>query len=131
MKIAVPSNDRVTLSPHFGHTGGFLIFQTSDQQVLTTEYRPNTFTHHVMGQEHHHGHESGSHHEHGQHSHSRILNALEDCQVVIAGGMGYRLQEDLIQAGKEIYITHQTDALKAVTLFLGNRLESDKDACCH
>jgi len=98
---------------------------------LTTEYRPTTFTHHVLDQEHHHGHEGGSHHEHSQYSHSRILIAQEDCQVVIAGGMGYCLQEDLIQAGKEIYITHQTDALKAVILFPGNRLESDKDACCH
>ncbi|MBE0648218.1 MAG: iron-molybdenum cofactor biosynthesis protein [Bacteroidales bacterium] len=131
MKIAVPSNDRVTLCPHFGRTEGFLIFQTSNQQVLTTEYRPNTFTHHVMGQEHHHGHEEHSHEHHGNHSHNRILNALEDCEVVIAGGMGYRLQEDLIQAGKEIYITSQTEALKAVTLFLENKLVSDKDSCCH
>jgi predicted Fe-Mo cluster-binding NifX family protein len=123
MKIAVPSNDRKTLCPHFGRTEGFLIFQTSNQQVLTTEYRPNTFTQHVMGQEHHHHQEP--------HSHNRILNALEDCEAVIAGGMGHRLQQDLIQSGKEIYITSQSEALTAVTLFLQNKLASDKDACCH
>ncbi len=140
MKIAIPSNDNFSLAPHFGRTRGFIIFQVSDGKILSTEYRFNTLTHHVPGQQHQCGPQQGQchgeeydHHagQHGHHSHSRILNGLADCEVVIAGGMGYRLQEDFTHAGKEIYITRQKEALNAVTLFLENKLVSDKDACSH
>ncbi len=139
MKIAIPSNDKITLSPHFGRTQGFIIFQISEGKILSTEYRPNSFTHHVTGQQNqygpHPGHGHDGHHDHqglhGHHSHSRILDALVDCDAVIAGGMGTRLQEDLTRAGKKIIITSQTDARQAVELYLKDALVSDKDACCH
>ena len=143
MKIAVPSNDNTTLSQHFGRIAGFIIFEISEGKIVSTKYRFNTFTHHVTGQQnqygpfpgHGHGHdhlqETCHHEHHGHHSHGRILDALRDCEVVIAGGMGYRLQEDLNQAGKKIYITRQADARQAVELFLKDELVSDKDACCH
>lgn len=132
MKIAIPSDDQVTLCPHFGRTRGFLIFSIKNGIVENQEYRANTFTQHVMGQQqpqHHHEHEHQG--ERHQHSHGGILEALKDCEVVIAGGMGYRLQEDLARAEKQVFITRLSDAREAVERFLKDNLESDKDACCH
>jgi len=139
MKIAVPSNDNTTLSQHFGRTKGFIIFQISEGKILSTEYRFNTLTRHVPDQQHQCGPNPGQCHDgdpdhhgkHGHHSHNRILDGLSDCEVVISGGMGYRLLEDLKGAGKNIYITQQENARIAVELFLNNELTNNKDACCH
>lgn len=130
MKIAIPSDEGTYLCQHFGRTLGFSIFEVADGQILNQEYRPNNFTGHALGQhqEHHHGAE---HDDHAQHSHSRILNSLNDCEIVIAGGMGRRLVDDLTAAGKKIYITSQPETRKAVELFLNDELNSDKEACSH
>jgi len=125
MKIAIPSDDKVTLSQHFGRTQGFMIYHTENNQITGEEYRLNNFTGHALG--HHHDHEHQSDHMH--HSHGRILGALQDCEVVIAGGMGPRLYEDLTGSGKEVYISRQSEVRKAVELFLANELRSDKEAC--
>ena len=132
MKIAVPSDEGTYLSQHFGRTLGFSIFEINDGAITGLEYRPNTFTGHAMGQ--HAEHQPGQgdhegHNDHQQHSHSRIMNALYDCEVDIAGGMGRRLFDDLTENGKRIYITTQVEARKAVELFLADGLSSDKPEC--
>ncbi len=131
MKIAIPSDEGTYLSQHFGRTLGFTIYEVDDKQIINQEYRPNTFTGHGLGQHQGHQHHGPEHEEHAQHSHQRILDALHDCEVVIAGGMGRRLIDDLTDAGKRIYITTQIETRKAVEMFLADTLISDKEACCH
>lgn len=127
MKIAIPSDEGTYLSQHFGRTLGFQIFTITDGGISAQEYRQNTFTGHATGQHTEHQH----HGEHAMHSHNGILNALFDCEVVIAGGMGRRLFDDLTDAGKRIYITTQLETRRAVELFLADELKSDKGACNH
>ncbi|HNY03858.1 MAG TPA: NifB/NifX family molybdenum-iron cluster-binding protein [Bacteroidales bacterium] len=128
MKIAIPSDDGIHLSQHFGRTRGFVVVDTENGSITGQEYRTNTFTGHALGMhsDHPHGQEG-----HGHHSHQGILEALGDCAVVIAGGMGYRLLEDLTQAGKKIFNTTQPEVIKAVQLFLAGNLISDKESCDH
>lgn len=131
MKIAIPSDEGIYLCQHFGRTLGFAIFEVADGQIINKEYRPNTFTGHALGQHNENQHHDAEHNEHAQHSHHRILNALNDCEVVIAGGMGRRLVDDLTDAGKQIFITTELETRKAVEKFLGDNLRSDKEACSH
>ena len=131
MKIAIPSKEGNYLSQHFGRTLGFTIIEVEDGQIINQEYRPNTFTGHALGQHQEHQHHGGEHDEHAQNSHSRILIALNDCEVVIAGGMGHRLLDDLTNDGKRIYITTQLETRKAVELFLADELKNNKEACRH
>ena len=131
MKIAIPSDEGTYLSQHFGKTLGFTIFEVDNGHILKQEYRPNTFTGHALGQHQEHQHHGPEHEEHAQHSHNRILNALHDCEVVIAGGMGRRLVDDLTEAGKRIIITTQIETSKAVEMFLADELKSDKESCSH
>jgi len=131
MKIAIPSDEGTYLSQHFGRTLGFTIFEVTNGKIVNQEYRPNNFTGHVLGQHQEHQHHAEEHEEHAQHSHNRIVNALNDCEVVIAGGMGRRLLDDLTNAGKRIYNTTQMETRKAVELFLTDELVSDKEACSH
>lgn len=130
MKIAVPSNDGLLLSAHFGRSKGFIVFETNKQDIINEEYRPNSVTGHALGL--HHEHEHGHDHNHGEHSHSHtgILGVLADCEIVIAGGMGQRLYNDLQAANKKVYVTREENAREAVKLMLQDQLDSNPDICC-
>jgi len=131
MKIAIPSDEGTFLSQHFGRTLGFAVFEVDQNKIVSQEYRKNDFTGHALGHHDQHQHQGSEHQDHAQHSHHRILKALEDCEVVIAGGMGRRLLDDLTGAGKKIYITTEPEVSKVIELFLEDALHSDKGACGH
>lgn len=121
MKIAIPSNDQITVSKHFGRTSGFMIFEIEDDRIVSREYKSNNFT----------GHAKGLHHEkEHNHSHVGIFNALEGCETVIAGGMGRRLYVDFEQKGMRVFVTSESDIEKALELFIKNDLDNNTDKCC-
>lgn len=131
MKIAIPSNDGTYLSQHFGRSSGFAIYEIQENRVINQEYRVNDFTGHVLGHHQQHQHQGENHDDHSGHSHNGILHALRDCEIVIAGGMGRRLLDDLTGAGKKIYITSEPEISKVVERFIEDTLQSDKGACSH
>ena len=45
MKIAVPTNDGLSIAEHFGRSAGFLIFQTENGQITSREMKENTAQH--------------------------------------------------------------------------------------
>ncbi len=124
MKIAIPSNDQVTISNHFGRAAGFMIFETENDSILRKEYKQNTFTKHTHG--HHHKDNPGA----GHHSHTGIFNALGDCQIVIAGGMGQRLYNDFEKREIQVFVTTEKKIDKALELFINNKLDNNSDQCC-
>jgi predicted Fe-Mo cluster-binding NifX family protein len=126
MKIAIPSADGKTIFPHFGRTQGFAILGIEDNTIKTRDLVQNNFTGHARGHHHSHSHEEG----HQAHSHSGILAALNECPVVIANGMGRRLYDDLMSAGKEVFITRETDIDKAVEAYFAGNLDHDPDRSC-
>lgn len=125
MKIAIPSENGKLISTHFGRTRGFVIAEIENSQLVEQEYVENTFTGHAQGL--HNDHQS---HNHAHHSHLGILSALNDCNVVIAGGMGRRLYDDLLQQGKDIYVTRETDVQRAIDLFIKDQLDNNSESCC-
>jgi predicted Fe-Mo cluster-binding NifX family protein len=114
MKIAVASNDGNTILSHFGRARGFVIVEVEDGKLKNKRYVPNTFTGHAMGL--HHG---GEHH-----GHENIIAALSDCEVIISHGMGKRLYDDLTRAGKQVYVTDETQVDKAIELYLNGKLKN-------
>ena len=80
MKIAVPSNDGIDISAHFGRCRQFLVFEAQNGQERLVETRTNAGCHE---------HGSGSSDEAAQpHSHSGFVEALRDCETVLCGGIG-------------------------------------------
>jgi len=121
MKVAIASDDGKTISAHFGRTRGFIIYEIEDNTVKTRNYHINDFTGHVRGL-------SGA--DHSVDRHGPILSALGDCKAVISHGMGQRIYYDLKQAGIEAFIVNETDADKALELYLHNALEDNPDQGC-
>lgn len=127
MRIALPTNDGVSVSPHFGRSAGFLVFDIEDGQTRKRETIKNPSCH---------SHEEGSC-DHGSdgsessHSHAGILSALAGCNVVICAGMGWRAAEALKSAGiAEVVVTMPGPAEGAVAAFLAGKLTASDQGFC-
>ena len=118
MTFAIASDDGTHVAQHFGRTRGFVIVDV-DGDSEQRRYIENRFTQHQHGGAQHGGGEHG-HHGHGGahgHSHASILQALEGCSMVVAGGMGMRLRNDLDAAGVTACVTDHLlvdDVIRAV-----------------
>jgi len=121
MKIAIASDDRKTISAHFGRTRGFVIFEIEGKEIKKQEYRDNTFTSHARGLE-------GA--NHAINRHGPIIEALKDCQVIISHGMGRRIYDDLKNAGIEVFVTDEIDVKSALNLFIAGQLMDRPELGC-
>jgi predicted Fe-Mo cluster-binding NifX family protein len=118
MKIAVASSDGNQISPHFGRSSHFLVFEVEDGKIIGKEVRANTFTAHARGECAGEGA-----HEHGEHSHASIVEALRDCNAVLCYGMAWRASEALSQGGVRPYVLGKRCAPEeAVALFVEGKL---------
>ena len=123
MKIAIASDEGITISSHFGQTRGFVVFDIEGQEVKNREYRLNTFTGHARGLE-------GA--DHGIDRHGPIISALSDCKAVISHGMGRRIYDDLKGAGIEALVTDETEVQKAIDLYInGALIDRPERGCSH
>jgi predicted Fe-Mo cluster-binding NifX family protein len=117
-KIAIPSDDRQTIAPHFGRTAGFLVFDY-DGSVFTSAYRAlsDQPAEGCCGSE-------------GVSRHERIVAAIRDCDVVIAGGMGGGMMSALYEAGIEVAISTVEDARKAAEMLVADILPAASGSGC-
>jgi len=130
VRIAVASDDGVSIAGHFGRCAGFLIFDAEEENVKKVDYRVNSFGHHQQGQqEHEHGHEHN--HAEGQHSHDGFASALADCKVVICRGMGRRAVVDLSSKGiQPAIVSEDISAQRAAELCAQGNLKASSDSSC-
>lgn len=129
IKIAIPTDNRTAIAAHFGRTKEFKVIGIEDRNIVDEEYRINDFTGHTR-QNHEHEHHHHNHHGHEHHSHTGILNALYDCEVIIAHGMGRRAYDDLMSAGKKIFVTRQHLIDKAIAEYMEGTLDNNEAGCC-
>lgn len=88
-KIAFVSDDGVVLNRHFGQARNYFVVTLEEGQVVGQEMRIKAG---------HGNHDHDHDHDHGHnHDHAPMLAAITDCQVLIAGGMGFPVR-DAVQA---------------------------------
>ncbi|MDD5088057.1 MAG: NifB/NifX family molybdenum-iron cluster-binding protein [bacterium] len=137
MRIAIPTDDNTHIAGHTGRAGAVAIFKIQNGAVTQLEIRENTFTgHHQHGHEHGHGgHDDCDHGQHGHgggQSHGALIEALRDCQVMIARGMGPRLVNDLESCGIQVVFTAETELQRAAEKFAQGQLPNQPDqSTCH
>jgi predicted Fe-Mo cluster-binding NifX family protein len=127
MRIAVATDDGVSISQHFGRSAGFIIFEVEGTQVSNLEMRANRHTPHAQGLcQGQHPHQQGHNHSHGG-----IVGLLRDCQAVLCGGMGAGAAQALRQQGiKPIVLACPISAEDAVSLYLSGRMETAPSNFC-
>ncbi|MEN8234379.1 MAG: NifB/NifX family molybdenum-iron cluster-binding protein [Actinomycetota bacterium] len=93
MRLALATRDGKNVTQHFGRMKTYVVVDIEDGAETARELRD-------VGGVPGHGHDNGHHRRH-----AHILDAVQDCDVVIAGGMGFPIQEHAADAGMDVILT--------------------------
>ena len=130
MKIAAVTDDNETISQHFGRANKYSVVTIEDGKIITRELRKKAG--------HREFHQQGLHGEHkhwddprgrgfGKHSaekHQQMFATIQDCQVLLARGMGMGAYNGLQQLGIQPIITDIPEIEKAVQAVLDGSIEN-------
>jgi len=129
MKIAAISDDGVAISQHFGRALLYVVITVEEGKVTSKETRDkaghHTFAAHPppdLAPGERHGYEAGS-----QVRHANMAEAISDCQIVLAGGMGWGAYESLKSYNIEPIATDVKNIDEAVQLYLDGKLENQME----
>ncbi len=112
MKIAIPSDDRKTITGHFGRVAGFIVLTVENTDITNREYRENPVN----------GRSAGP-----AERHKGILDTIGDCTVVLSNGMGRPMFAQLQKLNKEVIATDILDVDRAVTDYLQGTLSHNPE----
>ncbi len=123
MKIAAITEDGNTISQHFGRAPFYVVVTVEDGKIINKEKRNKT-GHHTFAAHHadlapgeKHGYDAGS-----EVRHASMAENVSDCQVLIAGGMGWGAYESLKSRNIEPIVTDIKTIDEAVKLYLEGKL---------
>jgi predicted DNA-binding protein (UPF0251 family)/predicted Fe-Mo cluster-binding NifX family protein len=129
MKIAVITDDGNNISQHFGRAQSYIVLNVENGKVSARKTRPKAGHQNFHGQPHQeagqgqrHGYDAGS-----QARHAGMADTIADCQVLLAGGMGWGAYDSLKSRGIETIITDVTGVDEAVRLYLEGKLPNLKE----
>jgi predicted Fe-Mo cluster-binding NifX family protein len=123
MKIAAISEDGTTVSQHFGRAPYYVVLSVEGGKVVGSETRPKAGHHTFAATERplapgeRHGYDA-----HSEGKHATMAESIADCQVLIAGGMGWGAYESLKSRNIEAIVTDVGTIDEAVRLYLEDRL---------
>ncbi len=123
MKIAVITDDELTISKHFGRAPYYLV-ATIEGRTIIERQRRDKLGHAQLGSEPHE-HRSGE--QHGfdpvaQDRHARMAEAIADCNVLICGGMGAGAYQSMQTRGIQPIVTDMESIDEAITAYLEGSL---------
>jgi predicted Fe-Mo cluster-binding NifX family protein len=126
MKIAIVSDNESTISQHFGRAPYYIILTVENGKVVKQEKfergaEGTCACGHSEEEGHHHASHSGPD---SAAKHNRMVDPIADCQVLIAGGMGYGAYDALKSRGLQVFITAEHSIQKAVELFFSGKLDN-------
>ncbi len=119
LKIAVATTDGERLTAHFGETPWYEVFTIENGKIAARERRAKPY-------HDDHDHEPGTHA--GEHHHGiggrNFFEPIQDCQILIAGGMGERAYEWAKNMGLKVYLT-KGKVEEVVQAYLDGTLQHD------
>jgi predicted Fe-Mo cluster-binding NifX family protein len=107
MKIAAVTDDGFMISQHFGKAAYYWVVTIEDGVIVSEEKRDKLGHTHFSGEAHAEAHASEQHgfDPAAQHRHARMIEAIQDCDVLLARGMGAGAYESIRQAGIKPVVT--------------------------
>jgi predicted Fe-Mo cluster-binding NifX family protein len=118
-KIAVATPDGKKIDNHFGMAKYYSIFDVDAIKITPVGLREKP---------HKESHQHDANHEHGQQGHglgTRAIQAIDDCQVLICGGMGQPAFLKAQDAGLEVFLAGG-NVEEAVQAYQKGELKSDQ-----
>jgi predicted Fe-Mo cluster-binding NifX family protein len=127
LKIAVVSENETTISQHFGRAPYYIILTVENGKTVKQEkFERGASGTCACGHSEEEGHHHASHGNDADSSakHNRMVDPIADCQVLIAGGMGYGAYQALKSRNLQVFITAESSIQKAVELFSAGKLDN-------
>jgi predicted Fe-Mo cluster-binding NifX family protein len=123
MKIAVVTDDGVTVSQHFGLARYYAVLAVEGQRVLGREMLDRSGTLPPVDEHQPHQGLTGEIDCHGTGmaaaaAHLRMVQPIQDCQVLLARGMSWSARECLLGAGIRPILTDLESLEEAVQAYL-------------
>ena len=123
MKIAVVSEDGVTISQHFGRAPFYVVVTVEDGKIVAHERRNKMGHAQFAGEPHMEPAHGADPRGHGfdaaaQGRHTRMAAAIADCDVLLARGMGAGAYQGMEQAGIRPIVTDIALIDEAVRAYL-------------
>ena len=106
INIAAVTDDGVTISQHFGRAKFYEVLFVKNGKVVKRERREK-LGHNNFAQEEHH-HQSGEQHGFDESSHNKHINtaeAIKDCKILLARGMGNGAYQSMLQLNIKPVVT--------------------------
>lgn len=122
MKIAFATDDHQTMSSHLGRAQWYEVVTIEQGQVVSREARPKGRHHHQEGEAH-------EHHHHG--SHHWLVEAVPDCQMVVARSMGEPAFQGVQAAGIQAICTPLRTIDDAVQAYINGTLTHHPERVHH
>ena len=113
MKIAIESNDGVTIKSPFLPTTGYVVYDVDESEIISSEYRENS-----RKKKRADGDKmfiSGN-----------IHSLLNDCSAIISRGMDRSNLDIFKKEGKDVFITFKTSTRDAVRIYMREQLISQR-----
>jgi len=129
MKIAFVTDDGVTITQHFGRAGKYLVVEVEEGKEVSRDLRDRQGQkqNHQAGVENDHivtrDHEGPAAHS----KHVQMMAAIEDCDVVVCGGMGRGAFNSIVSLGKEVFMTNTGNINDALKGYLAGELVDMSD----
>jgi predicted Fe-Mo cluster-binding NifX family protein len=124
MKIAAITEDRATISQHFGRAPLYAVATVENGKIVKKEIRDKAGHHTFNAGEHadtapgeRHGYDAGA-----QSRHATMAQTIDDCQVLIAGGMGWGAYESFKNRNIETIVTDVESIDEAIKLYIQGKL---------
>ena len=126
MKIAAITEDGIAISQHFGRAPLYVVVTVEEGRVVNKETRDKTGHHTFAAHQHpetapgeRHGYDAGA-----QTRHASMAETISDCQVLLAGGMGWGAYESMRSYNIEPVVTDVENIDEAIKLYLTGKLEN-------
>jgi predicted Fe-Mo cluster-binding NifX family protein len=120
-KIAVVTEDGQKISSHFGMAPYYQVFTVNGEQILAEEQREKS-NHAQHPHDHDHQHHAGGHME--------MFSPIQDCKVLLCGGMGMPAYQKAEANGLEVVLTGG-EIQTAVEAYLKGQVVSDQRRIHH
>ena len=103
MKIALVTEDGVSISKHFGRSRYYMVVKVEDHEIKEKKLLVKEGCNH--SENHSERHEEEDHGIDQDSKHQCLVNPISDCEAVICGGMGLGAYQSLMVQGINVLIT--------------------------
>ncbi len=124
MKIALITDDGITISQHFGRAPYYLVVTVEDGKIVQRELREKLGHSHFTNQEHieHHHNERHGFDPASHNKHTSMAQAIADCEAIICGGMGAGAYESMRQLNIQPVVTDIRSIDEATQAYIDHKL---------